>query len=113
MVTVSDYKKRMTQEGEEFLVLILQGGVEAVRSKTTDKMYFTAKKCSVPTTFDEATCQSIIGTQFPGAIQKVPCDPYEYTLESGETMTLEHSWQYVDSTEEILEEHMIEDSEVI
>ncbi|WP_438423022.1 hypothetical protein [Aquimarina macrocephali] len=113
MVTVSDYKKRTTQEGDEFLVLILQGGVEAVKSNTTGKMYFTAKQCSVPTTFDEPTCQSIIGSQFPGTIQKVECDPYEYTTESGDTMTLEHRWQYVDNTEEMIAEHLVADAEVI
>ncbi|GAA3632179.1 hypothetical protein [Flavivirga jejuensis] len=113
MISVADYAKRTTKQGEDFYVLILQGGVEVVKSQNTGKMYFTAKKCSVPTTFDETTCQSVIGCQFPGTIKKVACEPYEYQLEDGKRITLEHTWQYVDNTEEMVKEHVVEEAEVI
>lgn len=118
MVTIKDYKKRETKTGEEFFVLILQGGVVPVRSKETNRMYFTAKTCSIASTFDEDTCQQIIGQQFPGNIVKVKTDPYEYALpESGEIITLEHRWEYQDDTLDdvsgIVSENIIEEEEVM
>ena len=53
MVTIIDFKKRENSEGKEFAVLILQGEIETVRSKTTNRPYITARKSSVPTTLDE------------------------------------------------------------
>jgi hypothetical protein len=35
----------------------LQGGIEMVKSKETDKFYVTARKASISSTFDELTCQ--------------------------------------------------------
>lgn len=52
MVTIKDFKKRETKTGEEFFVLVLQGGITPVKSKETGRMYFTAKTCTVPSTFD-------------------------------------------------------------
>jgi hypothetical protein len=36
-------KKRETEDGKEFFVLELQGGIEMVKSKETDKFYVTAR----------------------------------------------------------------------
>tara|TARA_Y100000815_G_C13262849_1_gene469965 strand:- start:395 stop:739 length:345 start_codon:yes stop_codon:yes gene_type:complete len=114
MVTIKDYKKRETKEGEEFFVLVLQGGVVPVRSKGTDRMYFIAKTCTVAGTFDEDTCQQIIGQQFPGDIIKVKTEPYEYAIpETGEIITLEHRWEYQDNTLETVSENVIQEEEVM
>jgi hypothetical protein len=95
MVTVIAYVQRQNSEGENFFALELQGGIEMVQSQNGG-YYATARKTSIPSTFDEATCQSLIGQQIPGSIQKVPCDPYEYTVPgTAEVITLEHHWRYL------------------
>lgn len=95
MVTIIDFSKRTSQEGEEFLALIVQGGVEMVASKTTGKFYATAKKCSIPSTFDENTCKALIGQQIAGSIKKIPCEPFEYVIQqTGEIVTLNFHWEY-------------------
>ncbi len=69
MVTIVDFVKRKNSEGEEFNALILQGGIELVKSRETGRYYATAKKTSITSTFDDAMCQSLIGTQIPGSVQ--------------------------------------------
>jgi hypothetical protein len=53
------------------LSIVLQGGVEPVKSQATGKVYFTARTANVPATFDEITCRSLVGSQFEGIIRKV------------------------------------------
>ena len=114
MVTIKNFKKRESKTGEEFFVLVLQGGVAPVKSKKTGRTYFTAKTCSVPSTFDEETCKQILGQEFPGAIVRVKTDPYEYTIpETGEIIELEHRWEYHDSALVHSESNVLEDSEVL
>lgn len=76
MVKIISAEKRMNSEGESFNALILQGGVELVMSKETGRFYATAKQASVPSTFDEETCKDLIGTELPGSVKKVECEPY-------------------------------------
>ncbi|EAR16645.1 hypothetical protein RB2501_07085 [Robiginitalea biformata HTCC2501] len=66
MVNVKDYKQREGKDGEPFFVLVLQGDVTPVKSKQSGRLYFTAKTCTVSSTFDEQTCKDLIGLQFPG-----------------------------------------------
>ncbi len=115
MVTVKDYKKRETKNGEEFFVLVLQGAIVPIKSKESGRMYFTAKTATAASTFDEETCKQIIGSQFPGEIVKVEVAPYEYALpETGEVITLEHRWEYQDeSFEKIIAENIIEETQVL
>ena len=96
MVTISSYEKRQGTDGNEFFVLILQGNVEFVFSQKTGLPYATASKCSMPTTFDEATCQSMIGKQMPGSIQRVQLEEsYDYTIpRTGETIQLDYNYAY-------------------
>ncbi len=96
MVKIIDYKLRSSYEGKEFLALTLQGGIEIVKS-ANGSSYVTIRKCSLPTTFDEVTCQSLIGQELPGTIQKVDCEPYEYTIQqTGEIVILNHRFEYVE-----------------
>lgn len=101
MVKITDFNLRNSHEGEPFYVLILQGGVEIVKS-TAGKMYATMRKVSIPTTFDEITCQSLIGTELPGSIARIECEAYEYTIpETGEIVFLTHRFDYVEEAQPV------------
>ena len=98
MVRIVNYQKRTTEQGKEFFTLELQGGVEIVKSQETGKSYMTARKASMSSTFDELTCQSLIGTELPGSVKKVECEAYSYTIkDTGEIITLNHRFEYVDT----------------
>ena len=97
MVRIVNYQKRTTEDGKEFFTLELQGGIEIVKSQETGKSYMTARKASMSCTFDELTCQSLIGTELPGSVRKVECEEYEYTIkDTGEVITLSHRFEYVE-----------------
>jgi hypothetical protein len=94
MVKITDYKMRVNQDGKTFFILILQAGLEIVRSASGNS-YATVKQASMPTTFDEATCKSLIGSELSGKIDKVPCEPYQYTIPAtGEVVMLSHRYEY-------------------
>jgi hypothetical protein len=96
MVTVMNYAQRTNSEGENFYALILQSDLEMVKSKETGNYYATAKRASVTSTFTEAACEKLIGMDIPGSIQRVPSEPYEFTIpDTGEILQLEHRWVYV------------------
>jgi hypothetical protein len=114
MVSVIGYKSIEKEDGRSFLLLVLQGGIEPVKSLATGKMYFSARTVNVPATFDEDTCKSLIGSQFEGTIKKVPSDPYEYTIkESGEIIELNYRYEYVTDANEILKEQLVDRSIVL
>lgn len=95
MVRIINYFKRETEEGKEFFLLEIQGGVEVVKSKVSNKNYLTAKKTLISSTFDEHTCSSLIGTELPGNVEKVFCEPYEYTIkDTGEIIELDFRYEY-------------------
>jgi hypothetical protein len=113
MVKIIDFKSRQSRDGNEFNALIIQGGLEMVKSKQTGRYYATSKKASVTSTFDNETCMELIGTKIPGSVQKVECDPYEITIkETGEMVTLNHRWIYLKEGETI-EEKVLAESEVV
>lgn len=96
MVKIVDYKARISMEGKPFFALVLQGGIEIVKS-VSGNTYATAKSCSMPTTFSEEICHSLIGSELPGRIERVETDPYEYTVpETGEVILLTHRYEYVE-----------------
>ena len=103
MVTVTSYAVRENSEGEKFIALILNGGVEAVKSQQTGKFYITSRKCSIPSTLSEDHAKALIGTQMPGTIQRVPCEPYEFITDSGDNIELDFSYEYSDEAESIVE----------
>jgi hypothetical protein len=77
MVTIIDFVKRKNNEGVEFNSLILQGGLEMIKSNQSGRYYATAKKASVTSTLDDLTCKELIGQKIPGSIQKIECEPFE------------------------------------
>ena len=112
MVRIINYKKRMAED-KEFFVLEVSGGIEMVMSKITGQFYATSKRAYVSSTFDEETCKGLIGTQMPGKISKIKTEPYAYTIrETGEVITLEHKYIYlpegVESDEEKLAKQLEE-----
>ncbi|SRR5690606_13703006 len=94
MVRIINYKRRLAED-KEFFVLEVQGGIEMVLSKTTGMYYATSKKATITSTFDEETCKSLIGSEFPGSVIKEQCEPYEYTIQdTGEIISLSHRYVY-------------------
>ena len=114
MVEIKDYKAITKKDGEKFYALVVQGGVEPTKSGNTGRMYFTVRTATVPTTFDEPTCKSVLGTNFDGHIKKVTCEPYEYTVEStGEVIELSHRWEYLDDDLAALNDHVVRKTQKI
>ena len=96
MVTIINFKERQKEDGTQFFVLEIQGGIEMVQSQSTGNFYATAKKAYLPSTFNAITCQALVGTQMEGNVEKVECEPYEYTVQdTGEIIMLSHRYSYV------------------
>lgn len=101
MVRIIDYKKRQAEDGREFFVLEISGGIEMIKSQTSNQFYATAKKAFISSTFDEQTCKALIGTEMQGNVVKQDCEPYEYVnKDSGEIMLL--NFRYVYAQEEVV-----------
>ncbi len=95
MVRIVNYLKRQAEDGREFFVLEISGGVEMVKSAITQQFYATSKRAFISSTFDELTCKSLIGTEMLGAVLKKECEPYEYVVkETGEVQVLTHRYVY-------------------
>jgi hypothetical protein len=96
MVTIVGLEKRKNSaKNEEFNVLILQGDVVVAISKTTGRPYLTARKTSIPCTFEETFAQHLIGQSLPGTIERIECDPYEFLIPGTQKpVTLTHTFQY-------------------
>lgn len=117
MVRIIDFKSRQNREGEPFLALIVQGGLTLVKSKESGMYYATAKKASIPTTFDEETCKSLIGEELEGSIEKVESEPYQViNEETGEVLEFDYRWVYLkpgDSVDQIKVQQPKEEPEVV
>jgi len=104
MVRIIDYKERKNSANESFFALILQGGIEMVKSSETGNYYATAKKTSITSTFDEQTCKSLIGQEIQGSIQKHKCEPYEFVVpETGEVVSRDYRWVFAKEGETVEE----------
>ncbi len=107
MPTIVDYVKRKNQSGEEFFSLVVESGLQIVKSKSTERFYATSgKRASIPTTLDEQACQRLIGEEIPGIVKRISCEPYEHvSRKTGEVLTLEHRWVFMpeDGKEEVKE----------
>jgi hypothetical protein len=99
MVTIINYAKRTNEEGKPFFALILQGGIHMMQSKKSGQYYATAKKASIPSTFDEDFCKSVVGSKLHGEIIKEKSDPYQYRIDgTEETITLTYRWKFKPAT---------------
>lgn len=114
MVTIVSYKSFENEEEEKFFALVVQGGLETVKSKETGQNYFTVRTAQVNCTFDENTCKSLIGSQIPGSIKKIEVEPYEYPdSQTGEIITYSHRNVFVSEAEDILEKNVVTEAAVI
>jgi hypothetical protein len=99
MLTITDFKIAESKQGKEFVSLTLTGGIEMVQSQETGMFYAKGMKCRIPSTLDETSAKALLGTQVPGIIQRIGCDPYDYTIkETGEVITLAHTYVYLPET---------------
>jgi hypothetical protein len=96
MVTIVSMEKRLNKvKNQEFNVMVLQGNVEIVMSKTTGRPYLTARKTSIPCTFSEELGKQLIGHQLPGVIERKEVKPYEFLIPgTKKPITLTHTFQY-------------------
>lgn len=95
MVTIIGFEKRKNKKKDEFNVLILQGDVETIISKETGKPYLTARKTSIPCTFDDIMAKTMVGKDLPGEILKMDCEEYEFTIPStGKKIKLAYTYVY-------------------
>jgi len=95
MVTIVGLEKRKSADGKEFNVMSLQGSVVVAISKTTGKPYLTARKSSIPCTFDEVLAKSLIGQSLPGEIERIEVDEYEFVVPgTKKKIKLNHSYRY-------------------
>jgi hypothetical protein len=95
MVTIVGLEKRKAADGKEFNVMNLQGSVEVAISKVTGKPYLTARKTSIPCTFDEVMAKSLIGQTLPGEIERMEVDEYEFLVPgTKKKIKLNHSFRY-------------------
>ena len=95
MVRIIGFKEVISNEGKAFNSLVLQGGVEVIHS-ASGNIYATARKANLASAFDAETCQSLIGTELAGSIEKQDCEPYEYTVpQTGEILVLSYHYSFV------------------
>ena len=114
MVKIIDFKTYQNDDGEDYHALILQGGLESVRSQESGQIYFTARTARVSCTFNETMCKSLIGTDLPGKIQKEETEAYEYKIpNTDEVIELTHRFVYVSEEEIIIKENVIKDKELV
>lgn len=110
MVRIVDFKTYHREDETEFCVLIVQGGLEAIKSKETGRVYLTAKIARVPCTFDSDACQSLIGTELEGIIRKVEVEAYEYVdKKTGDILNLTHRYEFLTKEESVLKDNIVLD----
>lgn len=98
MVTVIGYNIRTQKDNEQntYISLELEGDVEMVQSQNSGRFYATVRRCAISSTFDQLTAERMVGKQMPGSIERVPCEPYDFTIEAtGEVMKIGYRWSYV------------------
>lgn len=113
MVKIVDYKTYQKEDGKEFYALVVQGGIEAVKSQETNRTYLTVREAKVACTFNEDMCKVAIGTELEGRVERIETEPYQYTnQETGEVLTLTHRFEYINEEEDILKSNVVK-SEVV
>lgn len=95
MVQVVGYSLKTPKEGKPYVALELEGSIEMIQSQNTGRHYATVRRCTVSSTFDEVTAERMVGKEMPGSIERVPCEPYDFTvLETGEVVKIAYRWDY-------------------
>lgn len=115
MVTVTAYQQRTSTEGKDYFALELQSDdLEFVISQNTGRHYITARKCWISSTFNEPMCQRMLGKSMVGSINKIECDPYEFTIpETGEVITRQHRYDYSPTDQGSMEQVVMQKDELV
>ena len=115
MLTVTAYQKRATKDGRDFFTLELTSDdLEMVCSQKTGRYYATVRKCSMPTTFPETICKTMVGKTLPGSITKMQCEPYEFVVpETGELIVRQHRYEYQPIEQQSMEQVVLGGSPVL
>ena len=113
MVTIVGFQKRTNAEDQEFNVLVLQGGIELIKSSETGNYYASAKRATITCTFDERMCRQLIGSKLPGTVERVPCEEYDFSIpDTEEVVKLSHTFKYnaepASAEEHVYQEEMVE-----
>lgn len=109
MLTVTNYKVSQSKDGNKFISLVVEGGIEMVQSQSSGSFYAKSKRCFIPFTASESAAKAMIGTTIPGTIERVSCSPYEFKMESGEVMTLFYTYQFQPEQVEIVSQEDTEE----
>ncbi|HMH24161.1 MAG TPA: hypothetical protein VK563_20400 [Puia sp.] len=103
MIKVISANLRESPKGQ-FVTLEIMGAIELVQSQNTGRFYATAKRCFISSTFSLEIAKGLIGQQLSGTIDRMACEPYQYTLpEGGQVITLSHTYSYVPAVKKLVE----------
>ncbi len=94
MVLVLGVVERTSSEGNTFRVVIVGSEAQVVFSKEGNPR-IDAVKTGIPSNLPIEVLQALIGSTLPGKIEKRECEPYTFTGNDGEEVTLDYRWQYV------------------
>ena len=95
MVRIVDAYERESKDGDSFVLLIIQGKIEPVVSKTSGRPYLTARRTAIPCAFILPEAKQLIGTTLPGEVERHECDPYEFVVpETGKKVKCTHTYMY-------------------
>ena len=95
MVTVVDYVKQKTEDGKEFIRLLLQGDDLTLCTTDEGRVYAKVSKASLIASISEEVAKQQIGKKLKGTIDKVDSEPWTYVIkETGEQRILNYRYQY-------------------
>ena len=95
MVEVVGYSLKTPKEGKPYVALEIEGEIEMVQSQNTGRFYATVRRCTISSTFDQMTAERMVGKQMAGSIERVACEPYDFTIrETGEVVKMGYRWDF-------------------
>ena len=96
MVTVTDYVKQKTEDGREFIRLLLQGDDLTLCTTDEGRVYAKVSKASIIASISEEVAKQQIGKKLQGTIEKVDSEPWTYVInkETGEQKILNYRYRY-------------------
>lgn len=95
MVTVVDYVKQQTEDGKEFIRLLLQGDDLTLCTTDAGRVYAKVSKASLIASISEEVAKQQVGKKLQGTIEKVASEPWTYVnKETGEQRILNYRYQY-------------------
>ncbi len=101
MVTIIGFKQ-IEKEGRNLVFIEVQGDLKMVQSQESGQFYMTANKTSILSSFPLEVCKTLVGQKLPGNVERVECEPYQYTnKETGETSVSKYRCIYVQEEQQV------------